>query len=147
MKKYIKIISTILLIFLTIFIISSNIYAVACSYCNGLGKIPGTDQVCPVCHGVKTGNINTNKFKPSGLTEDDYGEAFNIASTIVGTLTTVGVIVAVVGIIILGLKYMMGSVEQKAEYKKTMIPYLVGCIFIFCISTIVSIIYKLASQL
>lgn len=147
MKKHIKIISTILLIFLVIFMISSNIYAIACSYCNGLGKIPGTDQVCPVCHGVKTGSIDTNKFKPNELTEDDYEEAFNMTSTIIGALTTVGVVIAMVGIIILGLKYMMGSVEQKAEYKKTMIPYLTGCILIFCISTIISIIYKLVSQL
>ena len=122
MKKYIRIISTILLIFLTIFMISSNIYATQ-------------------------GSIDTDKFKPDELTGDDYDAAFNMASTIVGALTTVGVVIAVVGIIILGLKYMMGSVEQKAEYKKTMIPYLIGCIFIFCISTIVSIIYKLASQL
>lgn len=91
--------------------------------------------------------IATNNFKPGELTGDDYDVAFNMASTIVGALTTVGIVVAVVGIIILGLKYMMGSVEQKADYKKTMIPYLVGCILIFCISTIVSIIYNLVSQL
>lgn len=93
------------------------------------------------------GKISTNNFKPSELTGDDYETAFNMASTIVGALTTVGIVIAVVGIIILGLKYMMGSVEQKADYKKTMIPYLVGCVLIFCISTIVSIIYGLVSQL
>ncbi len=91
--------------------------------------------------------IVTDNYKPRELTTADYQTAFNMASTIVGALTTVGTVIAVVGIIILGLKYMMGSVEQKADYKKTMIPYLVGCILIFCISTIVSIIYKLASQL
>lgn len=91
--------------------------------------------------------IVTDNYKPGELTTADYQTAFNMASTIVGALTTVGTVIAVVGIIILGLKYMMGSVEQKADYKKTMIPYLVGCILIFCISTIVSIIYNLASQL
>ncbi len=96
---------------------------------------------------IVPGKIATNNFKPGELTGDDYDEAFNMASTIVGALTTVGIVVAVVGIIILGLKYMMGSVEQKADYKKTMIPYLVGCILIFSISTIVSIIYNLVSQL
>lgn len=96
---------------------------------------------------IVPGKIATNNFKPGELTADDYDEAFNMASTIVGALTTVGIVIAVVGIIILGLKYMMGSVEQKADYKKTMIPYLVGCILIFSISTIVSIIYNLVSQL
>ena len=151
MKRHLKIISTILLIFLVIFMISSNVYADLCSTCNGTGSV-ASGVSCPRCGGTgyigsRPGSIDTNKFKPSELEQKDYGEAFNMASTIIGALTTVGVVIAVVGIIILGLKYMMGSAEQKADYKKTMIPYLVGCILIFCISTIVSIIYKLASQL
>lgn len=92
-------------------------------------------------------DVNTGSFKPGDLTGKDYDSAFEMAKTIVGALTTVGVIIAIVGIMILGIKYMMGSVEQKADYKKSMIPYLVGCIFIFAISTIVSIIYSLATQL
>ncbi len=96
---------------------------------------------------IMVGKVDTNSFKPGELTEDDYKEAFNMTSTIVGAITTVGVVIAVVGIIVLGLKYMMGTIQEKAEYKKTMIPYLVGCILIFCASTIVSIIYGLVSQL
>lgn len=94
-----------------------------------------------------TGKIITDNYKPSDLTDSDYESAFDKATTIVGALTTVGTVVAVIGIIILGIKYMMGSVEEKAEYKKTMIPYIIGCIFIFAISRIVSIIYSLASQM
>ena len=52
-----------------------------------------------------------------------------------------------IGIMLIGIKYMLGSVEEKAEYKKTMIPYIIGCIFIFSISTIVSVIYSLVSQM
>ena len=32
---------------------------------------------------------------------------------------------------ILGIKYMTGSAEEKAEYKKTMVPYLVGAVILF----------------
>ena len=36
---------------------------------------------------------------------------------------------------------MVGSAEEKAEYKKTMIPYLVGAICIFAASTIANVVY------
>ena len=94
-----------------------------------------------------TGKVITDTYKPGDLTVSDYDKAFGLAGTIVGALTTVGTVIAVVGIMIIGIKYMIGSVEQKAEYKKTMIPYIVGCIFIFAISTIVSIIYILVTQI
>lgn len=155
MKKSVKIVRVLLLtlILITIF---SNVYAATdtCTTCQGSGIQPGSSSIiCPNCKGTgsvtrtSSGGIDTSKFKPEELTGEDYNEAFNMASTIVGALTTIGMVIAVVGIIILGLKYMMGSVEEKADYKKTMIPYLVGCILIFCISKIVSIIYSLVSQL
>ena len=90
--------------------------------------------------------IDTDKYKPSDLTEDDYKTAFEMGGTIVNVLSTVGTVIAVAGIMILGIKYMMGSIEEKAEYKKTMIPYLVGCILIFCIPKIVSIIYGIVAE-
>lgn len=91
--------------------------------------------------------VDTSQYKPSDLTSSDYEEAFKLGSTIVSGLTMVGTILAIVGIMILGIKYMIGSTAEKAEYKKSMIPYLIGCIFIFAISRIVSIIYSLASQI
>ena len=48
---------------------------------------------------------------------------------------------------ILGIKYMIGSVEEKAEYKKTMMPYIIGTTILFAASTIVSIIYNVAIKL
>ena len=40
---------------------------------------------------------------------------------------------------------MIGSAEEKAEYKKTMIPYLVGAILIFASTTIVNVVYNMAN--
>lgn len=91
--------------------------------------------------------VDPDLYKPKELTSSDYEEAFKLGGTIVSGLTMVGTIVAIVGIMVLGIKYMIGSTAEKAEYKKTMIPYLIGCIFIFAISRIVSIIYSLASQI
>ena len=51
-------------------------------------------------------------------------------------IRSVGVVVSVIVIMILGIKYMMGSAQEKAEYKKTMIPYLVGAVLLFGATTI-----------
>ena len=59
-----------------------------------------------------------------------------VGANIASVITTVGIVVAVIVLLILGVKYMMGSASEKAEYKKTMIPYLVGAALIFGASTI-----------
>lgn len=89
--------------------------------------------------------ITTSEFKPDELS--GYQSAYEKANKIVGTIQIVGVVVAVLGVIALGIKYMFGSVEERADYKKTMIPYLIGCIFIFSISTIINLIYNITVQI
>lgn len=68
-----------------------------------------------------------------------------IGNQIVGIITTVGVVVAVVVLLVLGIKYMMGSASEKAEYKKTMIPYLVGAILIFGASAITKVVVSIGA--
>lgn len=70
----------------------------------------------------------------------------NLGATIVGIMQVVGVVVAVVVILVIGIKYLIGSAEERAEYKKTMIPYLVGAVLIFASTTIVNVIYNLANS-
>ena len=69
-----------------------------------------------------------------------------IGGLIVGIVQTVGTIVAVVVVVVLGIKYMTGSTEEKAEYKKTMLPYFVGAIVLFLGVTIVRVIYSFATR-
>ena len=64
---------------------------------------------------------------------------------IVGTIITIGIVTSVLALIIIGIKYMIGSVEEKAEYKKTMIPYLIGIFMIIGISTIIGVFSKIMS--
>ena len=37
---------------------------------------------------------------------------------------------------------MLGSVEEKAEYKKTLMPYIIGATFVFAASAIAGTIYN-----
>lgn len=98
-----------------------------------------------ICLAETVNPITPGNYKPEEL--NGYESAFEKASAIIKGIQIVGTIVAAVGIMILGIKYMMGSVEERADYKKTMIPYLIGCIMIFAIITIVSIIFELANSL
>ena len=73
------------------------------------------------------------------------GEGLDIAKKAVTVINIVGTIVSVAVVIILGIKYMLGSIEQRAEYKKNMLPILIGAILLFGTSWILRIIYHLAS--
>lgn len=98
--------------------------------------------------------ISVSSFAdPLSPKEFDYGDISNtstikaLGNQIIGVVRTVGVLVAVVILLILGIKYMMGSAEEKADYKKSMVPYLVGAVLIFAASTIAGIVYDMASAL
>lgn len=84
------------------------------------------------------------KGKPGGIQDQ---KILDLGKSIVTIMQTVGIVVAVVVLLVLGIKYMMGSAEEKAEYKKTMIPYVVGAVLIFASTTIVNIVYQLANSL
>ena len=66
----------------------------------------------------------------------------SIANSILGLIQVIGTFVSVGVLMILGIKYMIGSVEQRASYKKSMIPYLIGAILIFGAVHITSVIYN-----
>ena len=46
-------------------------------------------------------------------------------------LLAFGIITAVIVGSILGIKYMIGSVEEKAENKQTLLAYLISCVVVF----------------
>lgn len=83
----------------------------------------------------------------TGTPSNASGSVQNIGNQIIGIITTIGVVVAVVVLLVLGIKYMMGSASEKAEYKKTMIPYLVGAILIFGASAITKVVVALGSNI
>lgn len=70
-----------------------------------------------------------------------------VGANVVSIITTIGIIVAVIVLLILGIKYMMGSASEKAEYKKTMIPYLVGAVLIFGASAIAKAVIAMSGSI
>ena len=92
----------------------------------------------------------TGVSDPSTLTGENVSgteKITGIGNQIITILTIVGTVVSVVVLIVLGIKYMMGSAEEKAEYKKTMMPYIIGAALIFAASAIAGILYNFLSNI
>lgn len=96
--------------------------------------------------GTQSYIVNPNDFNPNangGIKQNDINTVTRMVKPVVNVIAIIGTIASVVTLMLIGLKYMMGSVEEKAEYKKTMIPYLIGVIILFGISTFLNIILKM----
>ena len=74
-------------------------------------------------------------------------EIQNVGNSVIGILQVVGIVLSVIVLIILGIKYMMGSAEEKAEYKKTMMPYVIGAGLVFAASAIAGMLYSFLTNL
>ena len=125
MNKTLKIVSTLLMVTLLTVMLSNVVMA--------SGKTGS---------GINAGSIASSL---TGTATTAQSSVTNIGNQIIGIITTVGVVVAVVVLLVLGIKYMMGSASEKAEYKKTMIPYLVGAILIFGASAITKVVVSIGS--
>ena len=48
-------------------------------------------------------------------------------------------------LMILGVKFMLGSVEEKAEYKKSFMPLIIGIVLVVAATSIASFIFGMVS--
>lgn len=81
-----------------------------------------------------------NTYKPTDLEGEPAHRIEIVASRILTIITNIGVAVSVIMLATLGIKYMLGSVEEKAEYKQSLIPYVVGAFILFGITGFVKIL-------
>ena len=70
----------------------------------------------------------------------DAGKIKDLAGKILGFLQLIGGIAAVVIVAIFGVKYMLGSLEEKAEYKKSFIPLIIGIVVLYGAVTIANLL-------
>lgn len=93
---------------------------------------------------IDPGDYDPSKKPP---TSSDVGKIANIANPIIGTIKVIGIVIAVITLALLGVKYMTGSISEKAEYKKTMIPYLIGAILVVSITQILGVIIEIITEI
>ena len=90
-------------------------------------------------------SFNPNDYSPNSTTEVSNADFLkDIGNNIVGPISVVASIISVGVLIVLGIKYMIGSAEERAEYKKTMLTYIIGAFMVFGITTILNIIIEIA---
>lgn len=89
---------------------------------------------------------NPDYYHPKTLSPEEP-EVQEKAGKILGYINNIGIVVSIITLVIIGIKYMLGSIDEKAEYKKTMIYYMLGALLLFSATTIPNILYKLTTGL
>ena len=99
-------------------------------------------NVLTIVNAVDSGD----KFQPSSVNGTgstmDTGSVQNLGQSVFAVVRVVGILISVIILVVLGIKYMMGSAEEKSEYKKTLLPYAIGAFLIFAAANISQILYN-----
>ena len=147
MKKTKKIVLILMIAFLLVNVFNYNkVYAKQDQGTTGGGQFENTTHPTVDSNSSSdTTIINPSYFDPSKSekNQDKDSEKFvEKVGVILGAIQAIGSILSVLALVVIGIKYMLGSAEEKANYKQTMIPYIIGIILVFASSTFVNAIYK-----
>lgn len=100
-----------------------------------------------VCADSTSDDFNPYEYDPTSTTSEGDTKLLAIGNDIIGQIQLIGSVVSVIAIIIIGIRYMLGSVEEKAQYKETMMPYLIGAVLVFGITNVLAIVSELAKSI
>lgn len=79
-------------------------------------------------------------------TGGDIGPAAEIGGNVANWIWGISIVVAVIVLMITGLKFIVGSTQEKAEYKKSLIPLVVGVLILVFATTIIKVIFGIAEN-
>ena len=113
MKKYKKLLINIMVIFIILF----NLF-IPNAYAGPLQDIMNRAE----------GFVNNGENGGNVINNDAIKEWSN---TLYNVLLVIGIAVAFIWGIVLGIQFITGSLGEKADVKKNLIVYLIGCIIIF----------------
>lgn len=87
-------------------------------------------------------------WQPSRV-EMDVGqeEIKDKANVITTVIRNVGIAVSVIALMIIGIREMFSSAEEKSTYKESMPGYILGVVMVIAVTTLPSIIYNIAKQI
>lgn len=91
-------------------------------------------------------NVFADEINPSELkaTYGDSTELTTRAGKVMGMIRNISIIASVIIIMVLGVKFMLGSVEEKAEYKKSFMPLIIGIVLVVSATSIATFIFNMA---
>jgi len=117
MSKTIKLISALLIAVIMVMTLSNTVFAAA-------GVLNSLD-----------GQVSLNSVQGGD-------KVATLAGRIISFIQYVAIIAGAVILAVLGIKYMMGSVEEKAEYKKSFVPLIVGIVVVMGAITIANVLFQ-----
>lgn len=90
--------------------------------------------------------LNTGAY--SGIYTDNGSQStiFKAGGDVLGVAQTIGMAIAVIMLVILGIKYIISSPEDKATIKDKAVIYVTGAIIIFAASGLVGMVGKWATN-
>lgn len=88
--------------------------------------------------------VFADQLKPGDLTPTykATGDLKDKAGQIMGLIRNVAVIVGVIMLMVIGVKFMLGSAEEKADYKKSLLPLTIGIVVVMLATQIVTMVYN-----
>lgn len=101
-----------------------------------------TVAISPV---VNATTLNPNSVKPNDNTTAG-NKIVSVGGSILGIVRSVAIVAAVVIIAILGVKYIVGSTEEKANYKKAFMPYIIGILLVVAATQIATWIWDFGNS-
>ena len=75
-----------------------------------------------------------------------YENINETAGKVIKIIRYVAIVIAVVLIAIFGIKFMLGSAEEKAEYKKSFVPLIIGIVVVFGATYIAQVIFSITGN-
>lgn len=92
---------------------------------------------------VDTGTLIKNIEDSSSNQSVNMGTLPQTVGKVIAYVRNAAILIGIVIIIILGIKYMLGSVEEKAGYQKSFVPLIVGIIVVMAATSIASFLFSL----
>ncbi len=68
------------------------------------------------------------------------------SDTIYNTLLAIGIMVAIIVAMVLGIQFMVASADEKAKVKEALLPFVVGCVVVFGAFTIWKMVVNIGNN-
>lgn len=95
-------------------------------------------------YGENVNEIIKNATNDANAKDVDSG-VNKLSTTIINWIWYISIIIAVIVVMIIGIKYLIGSTQEKAKYKESLIPLVVGILLIVFATTIVKVLFAMNS--
>lgn len=94
---------------------------------------------CYTCF-ASSGEINVENVT---IGEGQIEDLKPLLQNILGFVQVLGSAISVIVVVVIGIKYMWASTEEKFEIKQTAVYYVIGAVLVFATVNIITIIYNI----